>query len=155
MNARFVPWRTQAPGGQFEANTKDLTDETPLEKLGLRLHEIHPRQDGLTLPTHITNKEVISLQEGRRVLRIGDEERTVSAGDLLCFPADPNVPHQLLNGGDEPLRHLCVPTMIKPEAITYPDSGKVGILGGESDERSFEGYFNASERYDYWDGEID
>jgi uncharacterized cupin superfamily protein len=160
VDSENVDWRTQSPGGDFEAEIKDVTDHSLLEELGLRLYRVEPGKTAWPFHAHMANEEVILLQEGEGTLRLGEREVSVSAGDVLCFPADPDYPHQLINDGDEVMQYVCVSTMFEPEAITYPDSGKVGVLsgeppGGESDERTFEGYFDATERYEYWDGELE
>jgi uncharacterized cupin superfamily protein len=155
-----IDWRTQSPGGNFEAFIKDLTDSSGLEQLGLRLYKINPGKTAWPFHAHTANEEVIFIQDGEGTLRIGEERKQVSAGDVLCFPTDPNCPHQLINDSDEILRYLSVSTMIEPEAIVYPDSNKIGVLageppGGDSEERTIDSYLDANASYDYWDGEIE
>jgi hypothetical protein len=37
-------WRRQNPGGEYDAQIKDVSDSTPLEQLGLRLYRLEPGQ---------------------------------------------------------------------------------------------------------------
>jgi quercetin dioxygenase-like cupin family protein len=56
---------------------------------------------GHSVPTHSHPHEQIGMvYSGRAILRIGDEEREVGAGDLYCIPA--NVPHSDTALGDAP-----------------------------------------------------
>ena len=62
------------------------------------------------------------------------------------------------NTGPAPLRYLCVSTMLEPEVIEYPDSGKFGAFAGtapgaNSQARRFAAFVRQSDRVDYWDGE--
>jgi quercetin dioxygenase-like cupin family protein len=56
---------------------------------------------GHTVPIHTHPHEQVGMvYAGRAILRIGDEERTVSQGDFFRIPA--NVPHGDTCIGDEP-----------------------------------------------------
>lgn len=151
--------RQQAPGGQFEARIKDLSDHVPLEKLGFRQYAVPPGRTAWPYHSHTANEEAIFVVEGRGILRVAGDEIEVTSGDFLGFPADPGVPHQLINEADRDLVYLCVSTMEEPDVTTYPDSNKVGVLageppGGDSENRTFEEYFNPADATDYWDEEI-
>jgi uncharacterized cupin superfamily protein len=54
----------------------------------------------------------------------------VSKGDYVSLPARAEGAHQLVNSSEAVLRYLCSSTMVEPEVMVYPDSGKVGIFGG-------------------------
>ena len=152
-------WRRQNPGGEYDAQIKDVSDSTPLEQLGLRLYRLEPGQAAWPFHAHMANEEVILIQQGEGTLRYGDEEYEVSAGDCLSFPADPDGPHKLKNTSDRELRYLCVSTMNEPDAIRYPDSEKIGVFageppGGESDQRAFQGVYDINHEKSYWEGEV-
>ena len=36
--------------------------------------------------------------------------------------------HQLVNVSDTTLRYLCFSTMVEPDVMLYPGSGKIGVL---------------------------
>ena len=38
--------------------------------------------------------------------------------------------HQLVNVSDTTLRYLCFSTMVEPDVMIYPDSGKIGVFVG-------------------------
>jgi hypothetical protein len=50
--------------------------------------------------------------------------------------------HQIVNDLGAVLRYLCFSTMVEPDVMVYPDSGKVGIFdgaapGGSKEKRTF------------------
>ena len=66
--------------------------------------------------------------------------------------------HQIVNTSDEPLRYLCLSTMVKPDALIYPDSGKIGLFagsapGGPKEKRTLHKYLRADAGVDYFEGE--
>ena len=83
----------------------------------------------------------------RGTLRIGGEEISVSQGDYVALPARAQAAHQLVNDSGAVLRYLCFSTMVEPDVIVYPDSGKVGIFGGAApgDRRRSEPSASSSE----------
>ena len=82
---------------------------------------------GLALPPPRANEEAIYVLEGSGTLRIGEEEVPISKGDYVTFPAAREEgAHQLVNTSNSTLRYLCFSTMIEPDAMIYPGSGKIG-----------------------------
>jgi mannose-6-phosphate isomerase-like protein (cupin superfamily) len=59
-------------------------------------------------PHALTREEVLVVLSGRARVVLGDETREVVAGDTIVVP--PDVPFDMCNSGDEPLRALaCLP----------------------------------------------
>ncbi len=88
----------------------------------------------------------------------GDETSPLRAGDFIaCPPGGPEVAHQIVNTGTEELRYLAVSTMIYPEAVEYPDSGKVGVMSrqirSDGTLRVLRHITREGDAVDYWDGE--
>ena len=54
---------------------------------------------------HIVSEELYFFTAGTGLLRVGDEQRAVHAGECVVIP--PGVAHKLTNTGDQPLRLLC------------------------------------------------
>jgi mannose-6-phosphate isomerase-like protein (cupin superfamily) len=50
--------------------------------------------------------EVAIVQEGHARITVGDEERNVTAGDIVVIPA--NTPHRFVNSGEAMLRQIDV-----------------------------------------------
>jgi len=71
---------------------------------------------GAEVLTHQHPHEQIGIvHSGRALLRIGNEEREVSAGDFYCIPA--NVPHSDKTIGDEPFVMLDIFYPIREDFI--------------------------------------
>ena len=74
---------------------------------------------------------------------------------MVAFPAGEEGAHQIVNGGDEPVRALVVSTMIAPEVNLYPDSGKLQAATrapGAAGE-GFQEAYRREDATDYWQGE--
>ena len=54
---------------------------------------------------HGETEEIYLFTSGNGVMKLGDEETEVSAGDTVVIP--PGTPHKLRNTGTEPLKLLC------------------------------------------------
>jgi mannose-6-phosphate isomerase-like protein (cupin superfamily) len=54
---------------------------------------------------HVTSEEIYLFTAGAGLMRLGDEEAAVRAGDAVVIP--PGTPHMLRNPGPEPLVLLC------------------------------------------------
>ena len=92
-------------------------------------------------------------------LRLADGEHPIRAGDFIAAPAGGvETAHQIINDSDQPLTYLCVSTMIEPEVLQYPDSGKLGAIagsapGGAKGERTLYWFGKTGEGCGYWEGE--
>jgi mannose-6-phosphate isomerase-like protein (cupin superfamily) len=54
---------------------------------------------------HGLSEEIYLFTSGSGVMKLGDEETEISAGDSVVIP--PGTPHKLRNTGNEPLKLLC------------------------------------------------
>ena len=59
-------------------------------------------------------EEVFVVQEGEATFRLGEEERTVTAGHVVVVPA--GRPHGFVNSGDRPLRQVAI--HVSPRMVT-------------------------------------
>jgi uncharacterized cupin superfamily protein len=87
---------------------------------------------------------------GHPTLRTPEGERELAEGDVVCFPRGAAGAHQVRNETEEPARILMLSTLIVPEILEYPDSGKVDTLSAKG-ERIF--LTRNAEPAKYWDGE--
>lgn len=85
--------REVAHPAQSAARNQSLAEATVPAGRSTTAH-YHPRSEELYFFTH-----------GSGVMRLGDDEGPVRAGDCVVIP--PGVEHKLTNTGDEPLRLLC------------------------------------------------
>jgi uncharacterized cupin superfamily protein len=113
--------------GAFGYRRKRLGAAVGAKGLGASWFEIEPGKKAFPFHYHLANEEAVYVLEGHGVLRSGDEEHPLHAGDYVTFaPGPPG--HQIVNDGDGPLRYLAISTLIEPEVAVYPDSKKVGFL---------------------------
>ena len=74
------------------------------------------------------------------------------------MPVGESGAHQVINTSDEPLRYLCFSTMIEPDAMIYPDFGKIGVFagsapGGPKEKRTFSRFLRGDAEVGYYEGE--
>lgn len=99
------------------------------------------------------------ILDGVGTLRLGGVDHPVKAGDVIACPAGgPETAHQLVNTGEAELRYLAISTMLTPEVMEYPDSGKFVVIsgsapGGDKAVRRLWYVGRAEASLDYYDGE--
>ena len=98
------------------------------------------------------------MLEGSGTLRIGGEEIRVSQGDYVALPARAQAAHQIVSDSGAVLRYLCFSTMVEPDVMIYPDSGKIGIFGGAApggpkEKRTFSKFLREEAEVGYYEGE--
>ena len=77
---------------------------------------------------------------------------------FFSLPSGRDSAHQIINDSKAPLRYLAVSTMLLPELVEYPDSGKLGVIAGTSGARppapdSVRHFTRLKDGVDYWEGE--
>ena len=157
VHTETLPWSEGGNGGAFAHSRKSLTHATQGEKLGCSLFRVPPGKAAFPAHLHHANEEAIYILAGEGTLRLGTQRHPVGPGDYIALPPG-RVDHQLLNSGAEPLEYLCFSTMIQPEVVEYPDSGKIGAIagtapGGDSTGREVRGFYKTDSAVDYYEGE--
>jgi uncharacterized cupin superfamily protein len=132
VNVDEVDGNRQTKGTRFGATRKSLGRATDAQSLGCTHYELEPGRTAFPHHFHCMNDEAIFVLEGEGTLRIGDATVAVRAGDWITIPPGPAYAHQLTNGGQAPLRYLCVSTLKSGDIVGYPDSKKVAAMAGES-----------------------
>ncbi len=158
VNAGGLEWTEQSHGEKFGFKRKSLGAATGGERLGCSLYEVLPGKRAWPRHYHLANEEAIFVLEGRGTLRIGEKEVAISAGDYVTLLAGEEGSHQTINSSDAPLRYLCFSTMVAPDVMVYPDSNKVGIVGGAApggpkERRTFSKFLKADAEVGYYEGE--
>lgn len=120
------------------------------ELLGGSLYELEPGDRLWPYHTHHANEEWLVVIRGRPTLRTPEGEQELAEGDVVCFRRGKEGLHQVRNGTDALIRILMLSTLLAPDIVEYPDSGKLGARGvaGERILLSRPGPI-----LDYWDGE--
>jgi uncharacterized cupin superfamily protein len=158
VSERAIEWTEHSHEEKFGYKRKSLSSVTGDEKLGCSLYEVSPGRRAWPYHYHLANEEAIYVLEGSGTLRIGGEEILVSQGDYVALSAKAEGAHQLINSSEAVLRYLCFSTMLEPDVMVYPDSGKVGIFGGAApggprEKRTFSKFLRGDAEVGYYDGE--
>lgn len=156
VNEADLDW-TETDRGDVAFQRKKLASAAGGDELGASLYELAPGKRSWPLHHHTANEEAVYVLAGEGTLRRGDAraDRRLSPGDYVVLPADESGTHQIVNGGDDPLRYLMVSTMNDPDVTVYPEADRVGVFagappGGEG-ERTVAGYWNRGDAVDYWE----
>jgi uncharacterized cupin superfamily protein len=112
------------------------------ERIGATLYELAAGERTFPYHFHHGMEEWLLVVAGTPVLRGPDGERELRAGDVVCFVPGPDGGHQVRGPGTV----MVLSANRAPEAITYPDSGKVGV-------RPPGKIFREADAVDYWEGE--
>jgi uncharacterized cupin superfamily protein len=120
------------------------------ELIGGSLYELEPGNTLWPYHTHHANEEWLLVVRGCPTLRHADGEQQLAEGDVVCFRRGKDGFHQIRNETDGPVRVLMISTLIAPEIVEYPDSGKIGARSADG-ERILLG--RPGPTLDYWEGE--
>ena len=153
-----LSWSEQSHGERFASRRKQLGKAAGSQKLGCSLFEVEPGMAAFPFHAHLGNEEALYVLSGTGEVRHGESRYPVGAGHYVALPAGPEHAHQLLNTGSEPLRYLVISTMVAPDVMLYPDSDKVGVMGGaapggDRSKRTLNATLPLSAAVGYWEGE--
>lgn len=126
--------------------------------LGYNITSVPPGMRAFPLHNHHVNEEMFFILSGSGELRIGKERQAIRAGDFIANPpGGPETAHQIINTGTEELRYLAVSTLLTPEVVEYPDSGKFAFTLREMQPDGTMRVLRHVDRegtgLDYWEGE--
>ena len=149
--------RALANGDCFEVMMAPLAELVGGKKLGANVTTVPPGKAAFPLHHHYANEEHFFILRGTGVLRFGGATYPVKPGDYIVAPSGgPEHAHQLINTGSEDLAYLGISTLISPEVVGYPDTGKTGVAVvpfGASGPARFLVAASDREKTGYWDGE--
>jgi len=136
----------ETPDG-FRCSAVTIGPKIGAKRLGMTVYELPVGQ--AVCPYHFewTDEEWLVVISGTPTLRTPEGERTLEAGDVVCFPAGPDGAH-LVRATVEPARVAILSTKNDVGIAEYPDSDKVGVWAGEAHYM-----LRRSAHLDYWDGE--
>lgn len=146
-------WQERDRAG-FRYRFASIGDRLGAEELGAAVFELPPGQRTL-YHAHHGNEELALVLEGAPTLRTAAGERELAAGGCVLFRR--GVEHGFCNRSDELARYVVFSTMIEPDIVEYPDSGKFGLFAGAAPKMGagapLEVFLDGSAGRDYYDGE--
>ena len=136
----------ETPDG-FRCSAVTIGPKIGAKRLGMTVYELPVGQ--AVCPYHFewTDEEWLVVISGTPTLRTPEGERTLEAGDVVCFPAGPDGAH-LVRATVEPARVAILSTKNDVGIAEYPDSDKVGVWAGDAHYM-----LRRSAHLDYWGGE--
>jgi uncharacterized cupin superfamily protein len=143
---------------RFGSKSGSISARVGARMLGYNITAVPPGKRAFPLHNHHANEEMFFILQGEGELRIGSEKHLIRKGDFIASPpGGPELAHQIMNTGSEELRYLAVSTMVMPETVEYPDSGKVATYSRQAQpdgsQRVVRHIGRVEGGVDYWDGE--
>ena len=143
-----LPRKHKAGAEGYEFDRRDFLEVHEARSL-VRVYEVPPGKSAYPYHYHLKNEETFFILKGQGLLRTEEGERTVRAGDLLFFPAGENGAHKLTNTSEtEPLVYLDFDIVNDLDVTIYPDSGKIGIWGKDTNR-----VYRLNDDVPYYEGE--
>jgi uncharacterized cupin superfamily protein len=143
------------PEGFRGSAIADIGKRIGARQLGCNLTVVPPGKAAFPAHNHHGMEEMFLILEGEGELRVGAQRWPVRAGDVIACPTGgPETAHQLRNTStDRLLKYFAVSTLVYPDLVEYPDSGKIGAVMYSPDGREVRLRNRAEDNLDYWDGE--
>jgi uncharacterized cupin superfamily protein len=120
------------------------------ELIGGSMYELEPGDRLWPYHTHHANEEWLLVLRGQPTLRTPAGEQDLREGDVVAFRRGDDGLHQVSNRTEAPIRVLMLSTMIAPDLVHYPDSGKFGARNVKGERILLS---RPGPTLDYWDGE--
>jgi uncharacterized cupin superfamily protein len=118
--------------------------------LAVNVFEMPPGEN--LCPYHYEyEEEWLLVLEGELLLRSPEGQRTLARGEIVCFPPGPTGAHKLTNTGSATARLVMFSSAREPAVAVYPDSDKIGVWPGSSEDKVM--LRRADGAVGYFDGE--
>lgn len=159
LNVDDLQFEEHAHGTSFAARVAPIAKHLGARKLGARMVILPPGKKAWPIHNHHANEEMFFVLAGEGTLRYGTERFPLRSGDVVVTPTGgPETAHQIVNTSDAALRYMAISTMLDPDVMEYPDSGKFAAVagsppGGSRQERRFNAMVKDAARTDYWEDE--
>ena len=147
-NIDELPRKHKRGAEGYEFFRRDFLEVHEADSL-VRVYELPPGKSAYPYHYHLKNEETFFVLKGEGLLRTREGERAVRPGDLLFFPAGEEGAHKLTNTSDsEMLVYLDFDIVHDLDVTVYPDSGKLGIWGKDTNK-----IYRIGDDVDYYEGE--
>ena len=147
-NIDDLPRKHKSGAEGYEFYRKDLLQVHEARSL-VRVYEIPPGKSAYPYHYHLKNEETFFIIKGEGILRTPEGERPVRPGDLVFFPVGEEGAHKLTNTSEtEMLMYLDFDIVHDLDVAMYPDSGKIGICGMDTNK-----IYRLGDDVDYYENE--
>jgi uncharacterized cupin superfamily protein len=117
-------WDDEQEHEGFRIREAQIGARLGAELIGGSVYEVDPGKKLWPYHVHHANEEWLIVLRGRPTLRTPEGERELVEGDVACFARGAAGAHQVRNATEEPVRILMLSTLILPDILEYPDSGR-------------------------------
>jgi uncharacterized cupin superfamily protein len=124
VNVDEIEGKANETGAKFGSTMRQLGRPAGGKQLGCVHYEIAPGRAAFPKHFHCMTEEAVFVLAGEGVLRIGDDEVPLRAGDYVAFPCGPGAAHQIVNRSTTKLSYVCFSTKPQGDVVVYPDSKK-------------------------------
>ena len=147
-NINDLPGKHKIGAEGYEFLRRDFLEVHEAKSL-VRVYEILPGKSAYPYHYHLKNEETFFILRGEGILRTTEGERPVRSGDLIFFPAGEAGAHKLTNTSEsENLVYLDFDVVHDLDVTIYPDSGKLGIWGKDTNK-----IYRLGDDVDYYENE--
>ena len=154
VNLADAPRHEVSHGTHFACSMTQLAAPLGARAIGANVTRVPPGKAAFPLHHHRANEEHLFVLSGRGIARVGERSFPVGPNDYLVhLPGGPELAHQMINTGEDDLVYLAISTLVLPEVVGYPDSGKTGVRTGSAPDARFLVTDDVKGRAGYWDGE--
>jgi uncharacterized cupin superfamily protein len=156
LNLADAPQHASGHGEHFACSMSELAGPLGARSIGANVTRVPPGKAAFPIHHHHANEEHFFVLSGHGTLRVGSQLYPVKPRDYIVHPAGgPEVAHQLVNTGEEDLVYLAISTLVLPEVVGYPDSGKTGVRARTGQEAGTRFLVKNDDKTQvgYWDGE--
>ena len=149
-NLNELPTKHVCNHGPYEYTKSTVVPKDDENDCCVAFYQIPPGKSNYPYHYHTSATEVFYIISGTGILETPSGQKTVTAGDIIVFPATEEGAHKLGNPSEsEILTYLDFDTLDFPDVIFYPDSNKVGVAVSSKNAM----FYKRDSDVDYYDGE--
>jgi uncharacterized cupin superfamily protein len=158
VNLDDVAFMSRSHGERYECRIAPVGGALDSKMIGFNVTVVPPGKAAFPYHAHRGNEEMFFILEGEGSVRIDGATHRIRQGDFISLPPGRDAAHQIVNDSQAPLKYLAVSTMVLPEVVEYPDSGKIGVVAGAQGGRAatpdaIRHFTRVKDAVDYWEGE--
>jgi uncharacterized cupin superfamily protein len=127
VNFLHPEWDAERDQDGFRWRRAFLARRAGARQLGASLFSVPPGGATFPLHAHLHNEELLLVLAGRPTLLGRDDERELSEGEVVAFPAGPSGAHRIENRTDAEVRLVLVSTMLAPEVNLMLEDGTAWV----------------------------
>ncbi len=127
VNVADLPWHRCMRSEHVTVEFKDPANHLGSTLSGFRIERLAPGKQASPLHRHHLQEEMFLILGGTGVLRHGDRDVAVRAGDFIVYAPGEPAPHTFVNTGAEPFEFIAAGNRVANEVCEYPEDGTVYV----------------------------